>query len=281
MAKTTVACIITAEKICYACNLPETLSLAPGTQCLVKLSYGVDVGILHQMPTPPTACASRSEQNILRAVDARDTKTLQARTKAAAKALQDFSKSIAWEKDTVKVVHTRISFGGERLFIRYAADKNVDLRRFTNQLQRDFQTTVDIEQVGVRDQAAFTGGLGVCGQTVCCHRWLSQLPLVNIRMAKDQELALNPVTLNGTCGRLKCCLQYEHEQYHEIGKWLPETGQKVRCCKTQQLIGTVVGRDILRERLLVKTKDGLLETFGAATLRAIQAPRNTTPGEKT
>jgi len=122
---------------------------------------------------------------------------------------------------------------------------------------------VDLWQVGVRDEAALIGCLGTCGRAVCCCTWQRQFQSVNVRMAKTQEMSLNPGSINGTCGRLKCCLRFEYEQYRVASESLPDHGSLVRCEEHEEAEGVVIGRDVMRGRITVRTTDGRYLTVAA------------------
>lgn len=146
------------------------------------------------------------------------------------------------------------------------------------QIQRDFKTHVDLWQVGIRDETALLGCLGACGRAACCCTWQKQFEPVNVLMAKSQEMSLNPVTLNGTCGRLKCCLRFEYGQYCEYGQRLPPLRSVVTFPAADETRpgvggeeGLVIGRDILRGRLTVKTRDGRYLTVSG---EAVTGKRN-------
>jgi cell fate regulator YaaT (PSP1 superfamily) len=181
---------------------------------------------------------------------------------------------VRYEKSLVKVLHARFSFGRERLFIRYSAAVATDLRRFVSQIQRDYKTQVDLWQVGIRDETALIGCVGTCGRAACCCAWQCQPPAVNTRMAKVQDVQLNPVTANGRCGRLKCCLAYEYEQYRQEGQSLPEVGSTVRCLlDTQEESGVVIERNVMCGKLTVRLREGKILKLLKNDVELVHAPR--------
>lgn len=269
----TVARIRMPENGVFLCRVAPSLALLPGERCLAELDYGLDVGTLLEL-YGVHAGASDSDKapsyRIVRKIGPADAERIQEREMAAERAKHAFMQSASHEKGHVKILHIRFSYGGERLFIRYSAQMPVDLRRFVGQLQRDFKTHVDLWQVGVRDEAALIGCLGPCGRAVCCCTWQRQFQPVNVRMAKTQEMSLNPVSINGTCGRLKCCLRFEYEQYRVAGEHLPEQGSIVRCLAHENVEGMVINRDVMRGRLTVRTRDGRFLTMDAASATLIR-----------
>jgi len=250
----------------FQCRVPSALTLLPGDRCLVELDYGLDVGTVLYLYGVSEGVGEGDKTPAYRVVR-KCSESEQAReaeqTARAEKAKQAFMLSARHEKGHVKVLHARFSYGGDRFFIRYTAQVPVDLRRFVGQVQRDFKTQVDLWQVGVRDEAALIGCLGSCGRAVCCNTWQRQFQPVNVRMAKTQEMSLNPGSINGTCGRLKCCLRFEYEQYRVAGESLPDHGNLVRCEEHEEAEGVVIGRDVMRGQITVRTADGRYLTVAA------------------
>jgi len=240
------------------CLMPEDgPELQLGDPCLIELDYGQDNGSLVKVVELQPAAAPPGFR-VLRKQTADDEVQVEANVALALKARQAFQLSVRYEKTPVKVLHTRFSFGRERLFIRYSAALAVDLRRFVSQIQRDYKTLVDLWQVSARDEAALVGCVGICGRAACCCAWAHQPLPVNTRMAKVQDVPLNPATVNGRCGRLKCCLAYEAEQYRQEGQNLPEVGSTVRCLMpdTQNVSGVVVERNVMCGKLTIRTRPG-------------------------
>jgi cell fate regulator YaaT (PSP1 superfamily) len=258
------------------CALAEGLdeqTFKAGESCICAMDYGQDVGRVVKVVEVPEK-AEEPAIRILRKQTPADEEQIKENVEKTEKARRSFQLSVAHEKAHVKVLHVRFSFMRERLFIRYGASASVDLRRFINQLQRDFKTVVDLWQVGVRDECSFIGCLGHCGRAACCCTWQRQFQNLTTRMAKEQDVPLNPITANGHCGRLKCCLAFEWEQYREAGIGLPESGSLVRCTKeAHDTEGMVVGRDVMRGRLTVRTREGRFLTVTKEDIQLTRAPR--------
>jgi cell fate regulator YaaT (PSP1 superfamily) len=267
----------------FQCRVSAALSLAPNDDCLVELDYGLDIGVVLELFGINETVTSEDRIpafRVVRKLMPEDASRTQENEALAAKAKHAFQLSVSREKGHVKVLHTRFSYGRERLFIRYSAQIPVDLRRFIGQIQRDFRTHVDLWQVGVRDEAALIGCLGPCGRSVCCCSWQRQFQPVNVRMAKTQEMSLNPVTINGSCGRLKCCLRFEEEQYRVAGEHLPENGSIVKCSGAEDVEALVIGRDVMRGRVTVRTRDGRFLTVPRDTITVIRAVRTEDTGRE-
>lgn len=254
-----VARIKMPEKGIFNCRLPETLSLLPGDNCVVEIDYGLDNGTALEIigiNDESDATEKMPRFRVVRKLEAGDDARLNENADLSEKAQKAFILSVSTEKTHVKILHTRFSYGRDRLFIRYAAAAPVDLRRFVGQLQRDYKTHVDLWQVGVRDEAALVGCIGPCGRAVCCCSWQRHFSGVNVHMARVQDISLNPITLNGSCGRLKCCVRFEYDQYRELEAGLPGLGSVVRLVGPESIDANVVGRDIIRGILTVRTDDG-------------------------
>jgi len=279
----TLARIRMPESGVFQCRVSAALTLMPGDDCLVELDYGLDFGVVLELFGVSEHAAGEERMPTFRVVRKRvpeDAGRIAENEALAAKAKHAFQLSVSREKGHVKVLHARFSYGRERLFLRYSALLPVDLRRFIGQVQRDYKTHVDLWQVGIRDEAALIGCLGPCGRSVCCCTWQRQFQPVNVRMAKSQEMSLNPATINGSCGRLKCCLRFEEEQYRVAGEDLPLRGSIVRCAGAEEVEALVIGRDVMRGRLTVRTRDGRFLTVASNEITVVRAARADDAGKE-
>ncbi len=165
----------------------------------------------------------------------------------------------------------RIEFapGGDKTTLYFSSEQRVDFRDLVRDLAAHFHNRIELRQVGVRDEAKMVGGIGSCGQELCCSTFLPSFAPVTIRMAKNQNLALNPARVSGQCGRLKCCLVYEEAQYIDAGKLLPRLGKRV---ETPDGPGRVDDLDVLRGRVRVSFPDRPPVTYEAGQLRASEGP---------
>ena len=143
-------------------------------------------------------------------------------------------------------------YGGERVVVYYLAEGRVDFRELVKRLAKDFQTRIEMRQIGVRDEAKLLADYGDCGKPVCCNTHLSEMPPVSMRMAKLQKATLDPSKISGRCGRLKCCLRYEYDTYQELQKELPPVGSKISAHGGE---GRVLAQEILAGQLLIETED--------------------------
>jgi len=160
---------------------------------------------------------------------------------------------IAQRKLQMELVDVEHLFGGERIVFYFLAEKRVDFRELVKDLAREYQTRIELRQIGVRDEAKLLADYGDCGKPVCCNTHMPVMPPVSMRMAKLQKSTLDPSKISGRCGRLKCCLRFEHDVYEEFHKELPAPGTRVVTRKGQ---GKVLAQEILARKLLVEFEDG-------------------------
>lgn len=153
----------------------------------------------------------------------------------------------------MELVDVEHLFGGERIVFYFLAEKRVDFRELVKDLAREYQTRIEMRQIGVRDEAKLLADYGDCGKPVCCNTHMSTMPPVSMRMAKLQKSTLDPSKISGRCGRLKCCLRFEQDVYEEFQKQLPPNGARVVTRKGQ---GRVLAQEILARKVLVEFEDG-------------------------
>jgi cell fate regulator YaaT (PSP1 superfamily) len=164
----------------------------------------------------------------------------------------------------MKVSEAEWQFDRNKLTIYFTADRRVDFRELVKDLARTFRTRIELKQIGVRDEAALLGGVGRCGRELCCSTWLRELKPVSLQLAKDQRLSLNPAQISGCCGRLMCCLTYEHSAYVEARKRFPREGKWLNTAGGRQ---RVIAVDIWRERVTLKDEEGERRTVELADLK--------------
>lgn len=158
----------------------------------------------------------------------------------------------------MKLVDVEYAFNGSKITFFFTSDGRVDFRELVKALASIFRTRIELRQIGVRDEAKMLGGLGCCGRPVCCNAFLPEFMPVSIRMAKSQNLSLNPIKISGICGRLMCCLKYEQDCYEEMRKQMPRVGKE---CNTPDGKGVVVENNVLTEstRVKVQLADGTFD----------------------
>ncbi|MCS7467544.1 signal peptidase [Stieleria sp. ICT_E10.1] len=160
--------------------------------------------------------------------------------------------------------------GGERIVVYYVAEGRVDFRQLVRDLAGEFQTRIEMRQIGVRDEAKLLADYGDCGQPLCCATFLSKMPPVSMKMAKLQRSTLDPTKISGRCGRLKCCLRYEFETYEALAAELPPIGAEIL---TREGNASVLAHDILSQQLMVRTEDNRRILLGVdQVVRVTKAP---------
>ncbi len=162
-------------------------------------------------------------------------------------------KKIKERKLNMKLIDAEYSFDRSKIIFYFTADDRVDFRELVKDLAKIFKARIELKQIGVRDEAKIIDGYGSCGRRLCCAKFIKNFEPVTIKMAKDQNLPLNPTKISGCCGRLMCCLSYEWETYKQLMKGVPKEGESV---KTKQGKGKVISVNALRREVLVELDDG-------------------------
>ena len=170
----------------------------------------------------------------------------------------------------MRLVRVRYSFDRKLMLVLFAAEDRVDFRELVKRLSSDLHCRVEMRQIGVRDEAALIGGLGPCGRVQCCCSWLRKFDSVNVRMARVQRLSLNPGAISGMCGRLKCCLRYEHDHYRDSLHGMPREGSMV---ETPDGTGKVIDLVTLSRRVRVRLEDGRVVVYDVDDLRILRSER--------
>ncbi|MEN6483510.1 MAG: regulatory iron-sulfur-containing complex subunit RicT, partial [Syntrophobacteraceae bacterium] len=153
----------------------------------------------------------------------------------------------------MNLVDVEYFFDGSKIIFYFTAEGRVDFRELLKDLVRRLRTRVELRQIGIRNQAKMVGGLGGCGRPLCCASFLRNFHAVSIKMAKEQNLSLNPAKISGACGRLMCCLQYEYDSYRELKKDMPKLGKKVEIPEGR---GKVIRQNIIGRAYTVQLEDG-------------------------
>ncbi len=164
----------------------------------------------------------------------------------------------------MKVSEAEWQHDRNKLTIYFTAERRVDFRELVRDLARTFRTRIELKQIGVRDEAALLGGVGRCGRELCCSTWLRELKPVSLQLAKDQRLSLNPAQISGCCGRLMCCLTYEHDSYVAARKRFPREGKTLQTTRGTE---KVIAVDIWRERVTLRDSDGSRRVLTLAELK--------------
>ncbi|MBO8157649.1 MAG: stage 0 sporulation family protein [Bacillaceae bacterium] len=205
-------------------------------------------------------------KKVIRIADEKDKLTVAENKEKAEDAFGICEKKIAEHGLEMKLVDVEYTFDRNKVIFYFTADGRVDFRELVKDLAAIFKTRIELRQIGVRDEAKMLGGIGPCGRMLCCSTFLGDFEPVSIKMAKDQNLSLNPAKISGLCGRLMCCLKYENDDYETAKQQLPDLGESI---ETPLGSGKVVGLNILerivqieimeRERVIEYTLDELID----------------------
>jgi cell fate regulator YaaT (PSP1 superfamily) len=225
-----------------------------GVNVIVRTERGLEAGQVLCDTTFPAQGSppAVSQGQILRAMtpeDARELSRIHDQERDEFRVCLQAIAKLGLEMQLVDVEHL---FGGERIIVYYLAEGRVDFRELVKLLASEFQTRIEMRQIGVRDEAKLLADFGDCGKPVCCNTHLIEMPPVSMKMAKLQKATLDPTKISGRCGRLKCCLRYEYEMYETMQKELPPLGARVQ---TPEGPARVVGHEVLAGQLLVETDD--------------------------
>jgi cell fate regulator YaaT (PSP1 superfamily) len=229
---------------------------ARGARVIVRTDRGLEAGEVLCVATEETTGQLQDPQRgqILRLMTTDDEHEL-SRMHGQERAEFESCRRIVNElKLPMKLVDVEHVFGGERVVVYFLAENRVDFRVLVKTLASEFQTRIEMRQIGVRDEAKLLADYGDCGKPVCCNTHLSEMPPVSMKMAKLQKATLDPTKISGRCGRLKCCLRYEFDTYEQLQKDLPAVGSNVVTAKGRM---RVLAHEILANQLLVETEDRL------------------------
>lgn len=171
---------------------------------------------------------------------------------------------------TMFLIDCEYTFDRNKLIFYFTAEGRIDFRELVKDLASIFKTRIELRQIGVRDEAKSIGGLGTCGRKLCCSSWLGDFQPVSIKMAKDQSLSLNPTKISGICGRLFCCLKYEHDVYVEAIKKMPVVGSVV---KVENQKGKVIEINPLLEQIKIEFNDKTIKTCLAEEVKVLHVPK--------
>lgn len=188
-------------------------------------------------------------KKVIRLATDMDIKKLEENAKKSKEAFSFCEKKIEELSLDMKLIDVEVSFDGSKMLFYFTSEGRVDFRELVKILAGNFKTRIELRQIGVRDEAKLLGGLGICGQSFCCQRFLDGFQPVSIKMAKEQGLSLNPTKISGSCGRLMCCLNYEQDAYVYLNNLTPRQGSIV---KTPNGEGIVVDTNVLSGMLSVR-----------------------------
>ena len=229
---------------------PAGLEVQPGQGVIVETSRGLEYGECAQGNTQvEEETVVQPLRPLVRIATEEDEKTVEKNREKEAKAFQIWQEQIAAHGLEMKLVEAEYSFEGNKVLFFFTAEGRVDFRALVKDLASTIHARIELRQIGVRDEAKMLGGLGICGRPFCCAQFLDEFQPVSIKMAKTQNLSLNPTKISGTCGRLMCCLKYEQEAYEDLVKHTPKQESFV---ETPDGAGTVSSVNLLRQQVQVR-----------------------------
>lgn len=232
----------------------ENVMYSRGTQVIARTDRGIETGIVLFEATPQVLAQMTNPAGgtIQREMTAGDSLEL---SKILAKQRDEYQivkKHVEASGLDMQLVDVERIFGGERVVIYYLSENRIDFRELVKAIAAEFQTRIEMKQIGSRDEAKLLADYGDCGKPVCCNTHLSEMPPVSMKMAKLQKATLDPTKISGRCGRLKCCLRYEYDTYEALQKELPPIGVDVITARGRC---RVLAQEILAQQLLVETED--------------------------
>lgn len=234
---------------------PDQLRLEPGDGVIVETARGVEFGYLVVGPKMVTDEEIITPlKKVIRKADDSDYRKLEENERKASDAFRIGQEKIAKHKLPMKLVNVEQTFDNKKIIFYFTAEGRVDFRELVKDLAAVFRMRIELRQIGVRDEAKMIGGLGICGRPICCHSFLGEFEPVSIRMAKDQNLSLNPTKISGLCGRLMCCLQFEANAYKDALEQLPNPGDEL---ETPQGKGRVTEVNPLTGEVNVQIDEGV------------------------
>ena len=259
---------------------PDGVVYQAGDHVIMDTARGAEFGICtggnHTIPMKDVVAPLRK---VLRIATAQDEKIVAENRAKEKKAFEVCMQKVEEHSLDMQLVSAEVAFDGSKILFYFTADERVDFRELVKNLASVFHTRIELRQIGVRDKAKMVGGLGICGRPFCCATFLDDFQPVSIKMAKTQNLSLNPTKISGTCGRLMCCLKYEQDAYEDLIRTSPKQESFV---DTPEGRGTVVEVDLLRQRVKVRMEDApeplsVFANTDIAVLRSGKAKKTDAP----
>ena len=235
---------------------PLKFDVKRGDHVIVETARGIEYGTVVGDPKKvEDDKVIQPLKPVLRVATARDTEQENANKQKEREAFKICLEKIKKHKLDMKLIDAEYTFDNNKVLFYFTADGKIDFRELVKDLASVFKTRIELRQIGVRDETKIMGGIGICGRTLCCHAHLSEFVPVSIKMAKEQNLSLNPTKISGMCGRLMCCLKHEEETYEYLNRKLPNVGDYVTT--DDGLKGEVHSVNVLRQlvKVLIENND--------------------------
>jgi cell fate regulator YaaT (PSP1 superfamily) len=249
------SCRVKFDQFTGSAELVALEDLKVGDQVVCDLEKGETLGVV---ATEPAETRKENLRKVLRKPSPEEIAAHENMKQKEIRAFETCKRKVEELKLPMKLLRAEYSFGSHKLLFYFFSEDRVDFRELVKELAKEFKIRIEMRQVGVRDEAKMIGGLGNCGNVVCCKRFLSSFSIVSIKMMKEQNLLLNPSKISGVCGRLMCCLAYEYDMYVQLKKDFPKQGKRVT---TPQGEGKVLKNNVLVRTVHVLLEDGKEATF--------------------
>lgn len=229
---------------------PENLDIKAGDHVIVETARGIEYGsVVENVKEVDEENVIMPLKPVIRVATAEDDKKAQSNREKEKKAFKICKEKIKKHGLEMKLINTEYTFDNNKVLFYFTADGRIDFRELVKDLASVFKTRIELRQVGVRDETKMLGGIGICGRPLCCNTYLSEFIPVSIKMAKEQNLSLNPTKISGICGRLMCCLKNEQEAYEYLNSNLPNVGEKVKTFDGFK--GEVLSVNVLRQKVKI------------------------------
>ncbi len=256
-----------AGKIYYF--TPKNLDLKKGDHVIVETAVGVEYGeVALEKKQVTDDQVKKPVKEIMRKANKKDDQKYAQNKEKEKKAFQTCKEKIKKHGLEMKLIKVEYTFDGKKIMFYFTADGRVDFRELVKDLASVFRTRIELRQVGVRDEAKLIGGIGMCGRELCCSTFLPSFAPVTIKMAKEQNLSLNPTKISGICGRLMCCLKNEQESYEYLNSNLPDVGEKVKTF--DGLEGEVSSVNVIKQEVKIVVEEGEdreIKTYNVSELK--------------
>ena len=208
---------------------PGELEIKPGEYVIVETARGIEYGRVVSGPKEVSDDeVVQPLKSVIRIANEQDKKTVEKNKEKEKEAFKICLEKIRKHNLQMKLIDVEYTFDNNKVLFYFTADGRIDFRELVKDLAAVFRTRIELRQIGVRDETKIRGGIGICGRPLCCSTYLSEFAAVSIKMAKEQNLSLNPTKISGVCGRLMCCLKNEEEAYEELNSRLPHIGSHVK-----------------------------------------------------
>ena len=229
---------------------PGKFQVEQGSHVIVETARGVEYGWVASGPMDvKDEEVVQPLKSVIRIATEQDRRTVEKNKEKEKDAFRICQEKIQKHGLDMKLIDAEYTFDNNKVLFYFTADGRIDFRDLVKDLASVFRTRIELRQIGVRDETKIRGGIGICGRSLCCSTYLSEFSAVSIRMAKEQNLSLNPTQISGVCGRLMCCLKHEQETYEELNSRLPNVGDHVSA--NDGLKGEVQSVNVLRQKVKV------------------------------